>query len=103
MRILSEPQNSLTRQYVELLGTENVRLIFEDSALQALASAAAQVNSQAENIGARRLHTIMERLLDEISFSAPERSDTTVTVDAEYVRERLGPILEDHDLSRYIL
>lgn len=103
VRILSEPQNSLTRQYVELLGTENVRLIFEDSALQALASAAAQVNSQAENIGARRLHTIMERLLDEISFSAPERSDTTVTVDAEYVRERLGPILEDQDLSRYIL
>ena len=103
VRILSEPQNSLTRQYVELLGTENVRRIFEDSALQALASAAAQVNSQAENIGARRLHTIMERLLDEISFSAPERSDTTVTVDAEYVRERLGPILEDQDLSRYIL
>ena len=103
VRILTEPQNSLTRQYVELLATEGVTVVFEDSAVRALAQAAAQVNAQAENVGARRLHTIMERLLEEISFVAPERSGTTVTVDADYVRERLGAILEDQDLSRYIL
>ncbi|MEE8312244.1 MAG: ATP-dependent protease ATPase subunit HslU [Candidatus Binatia bacterium] len=103
VRILKEPQNSLTRQYRALLETERIDLEFQDSAIEEIASIAAQVNSTAENIGARRLHTIMERVLDEISFHAPERAGTSVSIDAAYVREKLGAILEDQDLSRYIL
>jgi ATP-dependent HslUV protease ATP-binding subunit HslU len=103
VRILKEPQNSLTRQYKALLETERIDLEFQDSAIEEIASIAAQVNSTAENVGARRLHTIMERVLDEISFHAPERAGTSVSIDAAYVREKLGAILEDQDLSRYIL
>jgi ATP-dependent HslUV protease ATP-binding subunit HslU len=103
VRILTEPQNSLVRQYTALLDTEGVRLDFDDSAIREIATIAAEVNARTENVGARRLHTVMERLLDEISFAAPERSGSTVRIDAGYVRERLGPILEDQDLSRYIL
>jgi len=103
VRILTEPQNSLVRQYKALLATEGVTIGFDDSAIAEIAAIAAEVNSRAENVGARRLHTILERLLDDISFHAPERSGSEVTIDAAYVREKLGPILEDQDLSRYIL
>jgi ATP-dependent HslUV protease ATP-binding subunit HslU len=103
IRILTEPQNSLVRQYTALLATERVTLEFHESAVSEIAEIATDVNNRAENVGARRLHTVLERLLDEISFYAPERSDTTIRIDAEYVREKLGAILEDQDLSRYIL
>ncbi|MFP6625844.1 MAG: ATP-dependent protease ATPase subunit HslU [Deltaproteobacteria bacterium] len=103
VRILTEPQNSLTRQYIELLGTEGVTLNFDESGIAELANIAEEANAQAENVGARRLYTVMERLLDDVSFYAPERSGTTVNIDSAYVREKLGPILEDQDLSRYIL
>jgi ATP-dependent HslUV protease ATP-binding subunit HslU len=101
--ILTEPQNSLVRQYRALLETEGVHLDFEESSIREIATIAAEVNSRTENVGARRLHTVMERLLDEVSFTAPERSGSTVKIDAAYVREKLGAILEDQDLSRYIL
>ena len=103
VRILTEPRNSLTRQYRALLATESVTIEFDKTAIDALADIAHQANAQNENVGARRLHTIMERLLDDISFSAPERSGESIHIDAEFVREKLGPILEDQDLSRYIL
>ncbi len=103
VRILTEPQNSLTRQYEALLATERIALQLEPSAIEEIAAIAAQVNSTLENVGARRLHTIMERLLDEISFHAPERAGESISIDAAYVREKLGAILEDQDLSRYIL
>jgi ATP-dependent HslUV protease ATP-binding subunit HslU len=103
IRILTEPQASLVRQYRELLATENVELVFDESGISEIAAIAVEVNTRSENVGARRLHTILERLLDEISFVAPERSGTSVLIDAAYVRERLGPVLEDQDLSRYIL
>ncbi len=103
IRILTEPQNSLVRQYTALLATERVTLEFDESAVDEIAEIATEVNTRAENVGARRLHTVLERLLDEISFYAPERSNSTVHIDAAYVREKLGAILEDQDLSRYIL
>jgi ATP-dependent HslUV protease ATP-binding subunit HslU len=103
VRILTEPQNSLTRPYEALLATERIALQLEPSAIEEIAAIAAQVNSTLENVGARRLHTIMERLLDEISFHAPERAGESISIDAAYVREKLGAILEDQDLSRYIL
>jgi ATP-dependent HslUV protease ATP-binding subunit HslU len=103
VRILTEPKNALIKQYVALLETEGVHLSFSDDAIAEIAGIAAQVNERAENIGARRLHTVMERLLDEISYSAPETRGKEITVDARYVRDRLNPILKDEDLSRYIL
>jgi ATP-dependent HslUV protease ATP-binding subunit HslU len=103
VRILTEPQNSLTRQYVALLATEGVELVFDDSAIEEIAAIAAEVNGRTENVGARRLHTVMERLLEEISFCAPERSGSSVHLDGPTVRKELGAILEDEDLSRYIL
>lgn len=103
IRILTEPENALTRQYVALMETEHVRLKFTDDAVSALAEIAAAVNSRSENIGARRLHTVLERVLEEISFTAPELSAREVTIDREYVHGRLDPILKDEDLSRYIL
>ncbi len=103
VRILTEPKNALIKQYAALLETENVHLHFREDAIQEIASIAADVNERTENIGARRLHTILERLLDEVSFSAPEMQGREVTIDAEYVRERLTPILKNEDLSRYIL
>ena len=103
IRILTEPENALTKQYVALLETEKVQLRFSDDAISALAEIAAQVNSRAENIGARRLHTVLERLLEDLSLSAPERGGQAVDVDAEYVHRRLDPILKNEDLSRYIL
>jgi ATP-dependent HslUV protease ATP-binding subunit HslU len=103
VRILHEPQNSLVRQYTALLATENVSVTFDDSAIEEIARVATDVNGRTENVGARRLHTIMERLLDDVSYYAPERSGSSVHIDASYVREKLGPVLADEDLSRYIL
>jgi ATP-dependent HslUV protease ATP-binding subunit HslU len=103
VRILTEPENALIRQYTALLATERVTLVFRDDAVGEIARIAAQVNERTENIGARRLHTIMERLLDQISFDAPEMGGREVVIDGAYVRERLEAILQDQDLSRYIL
>ncbi len=103
VRILTEPKNALIKQYEALLETEGVHLKFAEDAIQEIAQIASDVNERMENIGARRLHTILERLLDEVSFSAPEIHGKEVAIDAEYVRERLSPILKDEDLSRYIL
>ncbi|HTM09333.1 MAG TPA: ATP-dependent protease ATPase subunit HslU [Verrucomicrobiae bacterium] len=103
MRILTEPKNALIKQYIALLETEGVRLVFRDDAIAEISRVAAEVNERTENIGARRLHTILERLLDDISYSAPEMPGKEVVIDAEYVRGRLAPILKDEDLSRYIL
>ncbi len=103
VRILREPKNSLLRQYTALLGTEGVRLSFADEAVTELARIAQQANERTANIGARRLHTILERLLDEVSFSASEMGPRDFHVDAAYVRERLAAIVQDEDLSRYIL
>jgi ATP-dependent HslUV protease ATP-binding subunit HslU len=103
VRILTEPKNALIKQYEALLETEGVHLKFADDAIQEIALIASDVNERTENIGARRLHTILERLLDEVSFAAPEMHGKEVAIDAEYVRERLAPILNNEDLSRYIL
>jgi ATP-dependent HslUV protease ATP-binding subunit HslU len=103
VRILSEPENALVRQYTELLQTEGVRLRFSPEAVEAVAEIASQVNQRTENIGARRLYTIMEKLLDEVSFQAPELSGKEIAIDAEYVHARLAEVLKDEDLSRYIL
>jgi ATP-dependent HslUV protease ATP-binding subunit HslU len=103
VRILTEPQNALIKQYVALMETEGVRLAFSADAVDEIARIAAQVNVRTENIGARRLHTVIERLLDEVSFTAPEMRGRGVDIDGAYVRERLEPILKDEDLSRYIL
>jgi ATP-dependent HslUV protease ATP-binding subunit HslU len=102
-RILTEPEHSLVKQYEALLGTEGVKLDFTADAVDALAGLAADINDRVENIGARRLHTVLERLLEEISFTATDRGGETVTVDAAYVRERVAPLAEKGDLSRFIL
>ncbi len=103
VRILKEPRNSLVKQYTALLATEGVDVQFRDDAVDEIARIAEDVNERSENIGARRLHTVMERLLDEISFGAPEMRGQRIVVDAAYVRERLAGIAQDEDLSRYIL
>ena len=103
VRILTEPQNALIKQYKALLLTEGIDLQFKEDAIQSIAELAAQVNQQSENIGARRLHTIMEKLLDTVSFDAPEMTERKVTIDAAYVRRMLADIVKDQDLSRYIL
>jgi ATP-dependent HslUV protease ATP-binding subunit HslU len=103
IRILTEPKSSLTKQYTALLETEGVKLEFTPDALDEIARFAFRVNEGTENIGARRLHTIMERVLDEISFEAPERKGQQFTVDAAYVQKMLSEIVKDQDLSRYIL
>ncbi|MGH7310703.1 MAG: AAA family ATPase, partial [Candidatus Rokuibacteriota bacterium] len=103
VRILTEPRNALIIQYVELLRTETVTLRFTADAIDAVADTAIQVNTATENIGARRLYTIMERLLEEVSFGAPDLAGKEITVDADYVQQRLGDITRDQDLSRYIL
>ena len=102
-RILTEPRNALIKQYIALLATEGVSLDFSEDAITELARTAAQVNAQMENIGARRLHTILERLLDEVSFEAPDVENKKITIDAAYVRARLDAIVKDEDLSHYIL
>jgi ATP-dependent HslUV protease ATP-binding subunit HslU len=102
-RILTEPENSLIRQYVALLGTENVTLVFEDDAIDAISDLAAEVNQAVENIGARRLHTVMEKLLEEISFEATDRGGDTITIDRAYVDSRVADLAKDTDLSKFIL
>ncbi len=102
-RILVEPESSLTRQYAALMQAENVAIEFSEDGIAEIARIAVSVNEKTENIGARRLHTLLERVLDEISFEASERSGETLIVDADYVRRQLGEISEDEDLSRYIL
>ncbi len=102
-RILVEPESSLTRQYAALLNTENVTIKFDENGISELARIAVLVNEKTENIGARRLHTLLEHVLEDISFEASDRSGENICVDAAYVREQLGEICEDEDLSRYIL
>jgi ATP-dependent HslUV protease ATP-binding subunit HslU len=103
VRILREPKSSLLRQYTALLLAEGVRLEFTDDAVAELARVAQSVNERTQNIGARRLHTVLEHVLDEISFSANEQQGKTISVDAAYVSQRLKALLEDEDLSRFIL
>jgi ATP-dependent HslUV protease ATP-binding subunit HslU len=103
VRILNEPQNALIRQYVELLKTEGVALSFTPDAVEAIADIASTVNQRTENIGARRLYTVMEKLLEEVSFTAPDMAGKAMMIDAEYVQARLADVLKDQDLSRYIL
>lgn len=103
VRILTEPKNALIVQYTELLATEEVTLNFTEGAIEEIAQIACDINEQAENIGARRLHTIMEQFLEEVSFEAPEMKGQTITITSEYVRERLSDLLKDQDLARYIL
>jgi len=103
VRILTEPQNALIKQYIALLETEGIKLAFSDDAVQEVARFAAAVNESTENIGARRLHTIMEKLLDDISFEGPDLKKKTIRIDAGYVQKMLAEIVKDQDLSRYIL
>jgi ATP-dependent HslUV protease ATP-binding subunit HslU len=102
-RILAEPENALIKQYKALMATEGITLEFAEEAIKELAALATRVNERTENIGARRLHTVMEKLLEDISFHAPELSRQQITITAQYVRERLANLIEDEDLSRYIL
>ena len=103
IRILTEPENALIKQYTALMETESVKLDYKEDGIAEIAGTAALINARTENIGARRLYTIMERLLDEISFDAPEMTGKTMVIDATYVKEKLGNLIEDEDLSRYIL
>ncbi len=103
IRILKEPDNSLIKQYKELLKTENVGLEFTDDGIDMLAKISAEVNSSVENIGARRLHTIIEKVLDDISFNATDRAGETITIDQKYVQDNLGNLVKDTDLSKFIL
>jgi len=103
IRILTEPENALLKQYVALMTTEGLQLVFRDDAIAELAEIAAEVNRNTENIGARRLHTVVEKLLEGLSFDAPEMNGREVVIDAAYVRERLRDIVKNEDLSRYIL
>jgi ATP-dependent HslUV protease ATP-binding subunit HslU len=102
-RILTEPEHSLIKQYVALIGTERLELVFTDDAIDALAELAADINERVENIGARRLHTVLERLVEEISFAAADRTGERVTIDAAYVAEKVAPLAAKGDLSRFIL
>jgi ATP-dependent HslUV protease ATP-binding subunit HslU len=103
VRILTEPRNALVRQYTALMETEGVEIRFTDDAVGRIADYATLVNERTENIGARRLHTVMEKLLDEISFDAPDLETKTIVIDAAYVERMLADIVKNEDLSRYIL
>jgi ATP-dependent HslUV protease ATP-binding subunit HslU len=103
VRILTEPESALVKQYIAMMATENVELVFEDEAIDELAGIAVEVNEKTEEIGARRLHTVMERVLDELSFDASERGEERFVVTAEYVKKQLQDVVEDRDLSRFIL
>ncbi len=102
-RILTEPKNALILQYIALLRTEEIDLIFEDQAIKNVSKIAEDVNNRTENIGARRLHTIMEKLLEDILFDAPDLKDKKVIINEEYVNKKLKDVIKDEDLSRYIL
>ncbi|HED18292.1 MAG TPA: ATP-dependent protease ATPase subunit HslU, partial [Gammaproteobacteria bacterium] len=103
VRILTEPDASLTEQYSALMGTEGMQLEFAEDGIERIASIAWEINERTENIGARRLHTVMERLLEQVSFAAADQPDTSVAVDADYVNTQLADLAQDEDLSRYIL
>jgi ATP-dependent HslUV protease ATP-binding subunit HslU len=103
LRILTEPKHSLTKQYAGLLGTEGVTLEFTPDGIEAVADIAFEVNRSTQNIGARRLHTILERVVEQVSFDGPDLSDKHVVINGDYVRQRLGEILQKEDLSRFIL
>jgi ATP-dependent HslUV protease ATP-binding subunit HslU len=103
VRILTEPYNALIKQYTALLSTENITLDFTNDSVDAIADIAAYVNERTENIGARRLHTVLEKLLEDISFEAPEKKNGKLLIDKEYVSDKLNDIVKDEDLSRYIL
>jgi ATP-dependent HslUV protease ATP-binding subunit HslU len=103
IRILTEPNNALVKQYTEMMATEGIKIKFTVDAVAEIAQVATLVNERMENIGARRLYTIMETLLDEISFEAPDMKEKEIKIDAKYVQEKLDDIVEDEDLSRYIL
>ena len=103
MRILTEPNASLTEQYIALMATEGVEISFSEDGIQAIANAAWQVNESTENIGARRLHTMMERLVEELSFTANDRAGESILIDADYVSNILSELVKDEDLSRFIL
>jgi ATP-dependent HslUV protease ATP-binding subunit HslU len=102
-RILTEPENALIKQYQALMATEGITLDFTPEAIRELAALATRVNERTENIGARRLHTVMEKLLEDVSFNAPDLGAQKITITDGYVRERLANLIEDEDLSRYIL
>ncbi len=103
VNILTKPKNALIKQYIELLNTEDVELVFTDDAIHEIAETAQHVNESTENIGARRLHTIMEKILDDISFEAPDMTEEKIVIDAQYVKDKIADIVKDRDLSRYIL
>jgi len=103
VQILTEPKNALTKQYISLLETEGIKVEFSDDAIKEIAKLAAEVNQTTDNIGARRLHTILEKLLEDLSFEASDITLEKVVITPEYVREKLQGIVEDRDLSRYIL
>jgi ATP-dependent HslUV protease ATP-binding subunit HslU len=103
VRILTEPYNALIKQYTALLFTEDVTIDFTEDAIKEIADIAVHVNEKTENIGARRLHTVLEKLLEDISFEAPEKKNGALTIDEGYVRDKLSEIVKDEDLSRYIL
>ena len=102
-KILTEPENSLIKQYIALLKTEEVKLEFADSGVNAIADLAVQINTNVENIGARRLHTILEKVLDEVSYSATDRAGEKVNIDNTYVEKHIGDLPKDGDLSKFIL
>jgi len=102
-RILTEPKNALTKQYQQLMATEGVQLEFTDDAVEEIARIAGEVNARTENIGARRLHTVMERLMEDLSFDAPDRAGERIVIDRAYVQAKLADVVKDTDLSRYIL
>ncbi|MCZ6468521.1 MAG: ATP-dependent protease ATPase subunit HslU [Candidatus Dadabacteria bacterium] len=103
VNILTKPKNALIKQYIELLNTENIELVFADDAIQEIAETAQNVNESTENIGARRLYTILEKMLDDISFEAPDMTEEKIVIDAKYVQDKISDIVKDRDLSRYIL
>ncbi len=103
VRILREPKNALVKQYIALMDTEGIKLSFTDDAVDAVADYAQRVNESSENIGARRLHTIMEKVIEDISFDGPDLKKKNIKIDAVYVHKRLADIVKDQDLSKYIL
>jgi ATP-dependent HslUV protease ATP-binding subunit HslU len=102
-RILTEPENALLKQYVALMQTEGIELVFAEDGVLEMARLAAEVNQKTEDIGARRLHTVLEKILEDLSFRAPNTEEKTFTVTADYVRQQLADIIQDEDLSRFIL
>ena len=103
IRILKEPENNLIRQYIELIATEGVKLTFSEDAISEIASIATKVNDEVENIGARRLHTILEKILEDISFTASEKKQSEIDIDDKYVKNQIGDIYKDTDLTKFIL